>query len=172
LRNQPSSPLCACLRRPKRVPYLCSCGWISYPLSPLRRGADAVDQVGGQHRCAASQRPCDDLRMAAGRNMSLGREAQTVACCYQGHHQLLAGDLLGYDGFAIRCAQHACHLAAAALAHLGVAKHQRIAQHFIRGGAQARPRPSDRSTLVWQGVFHQLPMSGRTRRRTSRLRGL
>ena len=33
LRNQPSSPLCACLRRPKRVPYLCSCGWISYPPS-------------------------------------------------------------------------------------------------------------------------------------------
>ncbi|NMY13681.1 hypothetical protein HBO38_35805 [Pseudomonas veronii] len=31
LRNQPSSPLCACLRRPKRVLYLCSCGWISYP---------------------------------------------------------------------------------------------------------------------------------------------
>ena len=34
LRNQPSSPLCACLRRPKRVPYLCSCGWISYPPEP------------------------------------------------------------------------------------------------------------------------------------------
>jgi len=36
LRNQPSSPLCACLRRPKRVLYLCSCGWISYPQSTTK----------------------------------------------------------------------------------------------------------------------------------------
>ena len=38
LRNQPSSPLCACLRRPKRVLYLCSCGWISYPRLPAPCG--------------------------------------------------------------------------------------------------------------------------------------
>jgi len=47
LRNQPSSPLCACLRRPKRVPYLCSCGWISYPLPTLMQeaGFDPVEET-------------------------------------------------------------------------------------------------------------------------------
>jgi len=43
LRNQPSSPLCACLRRPKRVLYLCSCGWISYPLTGL--GCDIAQKA-------------------------------------------------------------------------------------------------------------------------------
>lgn len=47
LRNQPSSPLCACLRRPKRVLYLCSCGWISYPPTCHSRRAPPSTFPGG-----------------------------------------------------------------------------------------------------------------------------
>ena len=49
LRNHPRSPQCARLGCPKRVPYLRSCGWISYPQWKKRHPGTTVLSIATGH---------------------------------------------------------------------------------------------------------------------------
>ena len=67
LRNHPRSPQCASLGCPKRVPYLRSCGWISYPLATRFSAKEAFSKaIGLGMRMPMTWRLCEIGKLPSG----------------------------------------------------------------------------------------------------------